>query len=233
MKVGIFSSLRRIVALSSFLAFCGILTFAAVNVQAQGAVCEPNLPPGISYQSVVNTLFPEGILINPSYVTDAASPNLLGLSPTTTVAVTFLGFVSGNQHNRLGYFLFDETNTITNAGAVVFEDASAATAGVTTTEIGPFAANSNVGFFMDVNGNSNPDLTFYSLINLNVDDVRHFAAATEIITIWFLPPVCVEPLTIAIFQIAFAIPAATTIPIANAPSASLKREAAEAMKVNA
>lgn len=166
----------RLSAYAMFALCCSYTLQPTGQVQAQQA-CQANLPAGISYNSIVESLFPEGTLINPSYVTETANPNLLGVSPTTTVAVTFLGYVSGNQHNRLGYYLFDNTNTITDAGAVIFNDASTTSAGQTTV-IGPFPANSNIGFYLDVNGSFNPDLVFYSLINLNVDSVRHFAAAT-------------------------------------------------------
>lgn len=173
--------LSQLLRLSAFAvaALCSTYTLQpAFQAQAQQA-CEANLPDGVSYNSIVNSLFPEGTLINPSYVTDTASPNLLGVSPTTTVAVTFLGYVSDNTHNRLGYFLYDNTNTPTGVEGVIFEDAFTTTAGQTTV-IGPFPANSNIGFYIDVDGNS--ALRFFSLASLNEifegTHVRHFAAAT-------------------------------------------------------
>ncbi len=143
---------------------------------ASPPLCENNLPADINYKSIVNTLFPEGGDINPSYVTDTASPNLMGLSPTTTVAVTFLGSVTANSHNRLGYFLFNSSNAIVDSGSVIFSDASTSSAG-STVSVGPFPANSNLGFYLDVNGSFSPAYVFYSLQNLNTDDTRHFAAA--------------------------------------------------------
>ncbi|GEM_PF-2674593 len=142
------------------------------------AVCESNLPAGINYTSVVSTLFPEGTLINPSYVTETASPNLVDVSAGTTVAVTFLGYVSGNHHNRLGYYLYNSTTqTPIGGGSVIFNDVGPLAPG-STVQIGPFSAGANIGFYMDVNGDLDPNLTFYSLLNLNSDLVRHFAAAT-------------------------------------------------------
>jgi len=151
------------------------LALVPATSQAQG-LCESSLPADIHYNSLVDTLFPEGGDINPSYVTDTASPNLLGLSPSTLVSITFMGSVTSYTHNRLGYFLFDSSNTIVDSGAVVFADASTTAAGTTVT-VGPFPANSNLGFYIDVNGDSPPNHVFYSLQNLNSDDTRHFAAA--------------------------------------------------------
>jgi hypothetical protein len=131
----------------------------------------------------IQSLLPES-QVNTAFVNPGIDPNLR-LLEDAEVMITFIGEGAGYR-NSFGYFLFDDEETILGT-QTIFSNASAAGSGGSltagdTVNLGVFDAGTNIGFWLQGNGYSDPDgHVYYTLDQYNPDGERHVAVMADII----------------------------------------------------
>ena len=179
-------------AASIFALFSSQIAFATPITQTGDG-----LPEGLYHKDIstalineVHTLFPERSEVNPQYIAPSLDPNL-HFQEDAIATLTFIDEGAG-YWNSFGYFVYDGDENILEEH-ILFGNASEQGGGGLLTPgdsidfggyynsdntINPFAAGTNVGFFVTPNGWGNPvhhqyQYKFYTLDSLNPDGQRH------------------------------------------------------------
>eukprot|EP01012_Entosiphon_sulcatum_P046739 TRINITY_DN62_c0_g1_i2.p1 TRINITY_DN62_c0_g1~~TRINITY_DN62_c0_g1_i2.p1 ORF type:complete len:1720 (-),score=288.39 TRINITY_DN62_c0_g1_i2:470-5599(-) len=143
-------------------------------------VVSTTLPDGLLERTMAR--FPERQKVNPQYV-NWTNPNLHFLTEGR-MNVTFL-YEGAGYHNTFGYYTFNPVTTEVIDQVVLFPDATMDAKdclhpGDSVQQIGPFAAGTHVGFYIQSNGWCNNhrqsgDFCLRSIEALNSDGMRHLA----------------------------------------------------------
>lgn len=146
--------------------------------KANAQVCDLSLPTTVNYDFIVNNYFPD-LALNPAFIAGSASPNVIVTANNTSVTIGYVGKNASWDH-RLGYYRYDGSNAIIPGSKTLISFPNNPPQARDLATVGPFNAGDRVGFFVDVytGGLTEPiSHTLYSSINLNSDNITHFAVS--------------------------------------------------------
>ena len=132
----------------------------------------------------IQALLPES-QVNGAFVNSAVDPNLR-LLEDAEISLTFIDEGAGYR-NSFGYFLFDDDYNVLDT-QTIFANASEVGGGGSltpgsTVDLGLFEAGTNIGFWVQANGFSDPNgHTYYTLDHLNPDGFRHVAMIADVMS---------------------------------------------------
>lgn len=133
--------------------------------------------------NAIQSLLPES-QVNSAFVNTGIDPNLR-LLEDAEISITFIDEGAGYR-NSFGYFIYDDDQNILSE-TTIFSNASELYGGGSlvpgdTVNLGLFEAGTNIGFWLQGNGFTDPyGHTYYTLDQYNPDGFRHVAVIADVV----------------------------------------------------